>query len=141
MKAKALHSTLTKDGHIRLTLDDVDLGAPGPDEVIVRVDAAPVNPTDLYLMLSGADLAQAALTQWRVLSRASGRTRIELVPRTGRTHQLRVHCAHPQGLGAAIVGDRLYGRPAERLLLHAERLAFAHPHAGTRIELELPAPF
>jgi NADPH2:quinone reductase len=57
--ARALHSTLTTDGHIRLTLDDVDLGAPGPDEVIVRVDATPVNPTDLALMLSGADLSRA----------------------------------------------------------------------------------
>lgn len=61
MKARALHSTLTADGHIRLTLDEVDLGSPGPDEVIVRVDAAPVNPTDLYLMLSAADLAHATV--------------------------------------------------------------------------------
>ena len=59
MKARALHSTLTADGNIRLTLDDVDLGEPGPDEVIVRVDATPVNPTDIALMLSGADLSRA----------------------------------------------------------------------------------
>lgn len=59
MKARALHSTLTADANIRLTLDDVDLGEPGPDEVIVRVDATPVNPTDLALMLAGADLSRA----------------------------------------------------------------------------------
>jgi NADPH:quinone reductase-like Zn-dependent oxidoreductase len=59
MKARALHSTLTADGNIRLTLDDVDLGDVGPDEVIVRVDATPVNPTDIALMLSGADLSRA----------------------------------------------------------------------------------
>jgi len=59
VKARALHSTLTTDNHIRLSLDEVDLGTPGPDEVIVRVDATPVNPTDLALMLSGADLAKA----------------------------------------------------------------------------------
>ncbi|HTR54416.1 MAG TPA: hypothetical protein VMJ10_27175 [Kofleriaceae bacterium] len=59
MKARALHSTLTADGQIRLTLDEVDLGDPGPDDVIVRVDATPVNPTDLVLMLSGADLSGA----------------------------------------------------------------------------------
>lgn len=60
MKARELHSTLTADGHIRLTIDDVDLGdALGADEVIVRVDAAPVNPTDTYLLLSMADLSHA----------------------------------------------------------------------------------
>jgi hypothetical protein len=59
VKARALLSTLTSDSHIRISLDDVDLGDPGPDEVIVRVDATPVNPTDLALMLSGADLAKA----------------------------------------------------------------------------------
>ena len=61
MKARALHSTLTADGHIRLTLADVELGDPGPDEIIVRIDAAPVNPTDLVLMLSMADLAKATV--------------------------------------------------------------------------------
>jgi NADPH:quinone reductase-like Zn-dependent oxidoreductase len=61
MKARALHSTLTADARLRLSLDEIDLGEPGPDEVIVRVDAAPVNPTDLYLMLSMADLSRASL--------------------------------------------------------------------------------
>jgi len=59
MQARALHSTLTADATIRLTLDAVELGEPADDEVIVQIDAAPVNPTDLYLMLSMADLAGA----------------------------------------------------------------------------------
>jgi NADPH:quinone reductase-like Zn-dependent oxidoreductase len=59
VNTRALHSTLTKDAHIRLSLDEVDVGSPGPDEVIVRVDATPVNPTDIALMLSGADLTKA----------------------------------------------------------------------------------
>jgi len=61
MKARALHSTLTADARLRLTLDEIDLGEPGPDDVIVRVDAAPVNPTDLFLMLSMADLSRATI--------------------------------------------------------------------------------
>src|SRR4029453_14586819 len=65
-----------------------------------------------------------AITRWRVVARTAERTRVELEPITGRTHQLRVHAAHPRGLGAPIVGDRLYGTPGDRLLLHAERLAF-----------------
>ena len=68
MKARALHSTLTADGHIRLTLAEVDLGAPSPDEVIIRVDATPVNPTDLALMLSGADLSRATASAGTVVA-------------------------------------------------------------------------
>ena len=86
---------------------------------------------------------KAARTEWRVVAREPGRTRVALVPRTGRTHQLRVHAAHPAGIGAPIAGDRLYGRATadDRLALHAEALAFTHPHTGARIELCRPAPF
>jgi NADPH:quinone reductase len=59
MKARALHSTLTTDARLRLTLEEIDLGEPAADDVIIRVDAAPINPTDLYLMLSMADLSRA----------------------------------------------------------------------------------
>lgn len=72
MKARALHSTLTADGHIRLTLDDVELGDLGPDDVIVRVDAAPVNPTDLALMLSGADLSRATASKDAIVAPVPG---------------------------------------------------------------------
>ncbi len=60
-----------------------------------------------------------AETHYRVLDNRDGHALLELRPITGRTHQLRVHCAHPLGLNNPIVGDRLYGRPAERLMLHA----------------------
>jgi tRNA pseudouridine32 synthase / 23S rRNA pseudouridine746 synthase len=84
-------------------------------------------------------------TEWRVLVRAEGRTKVQFTPHTGRTHQLRVHAAHPDGLDAPIVGDRLYGRTAphddERLLLHAERLEFVHPVTGALVVVEQPAPF
>lgn len=90
-------------------------------------------------------LGKPAHTEWRVLAREGGRTRVAFTPHTGRSHQLRVHAAHPQGLDAPIVGDRLYGRTApdddERLLLHAERLAFVHPVTGAPVVVERPAPF
>ena len=67
---------------------------------------------------------------------------IRLFPLTGRTHQLRVHCAHPDGLGCPIVGDRLYGNiPADRMYLHATRLSFKHPITGERIEIISPVPW
>ncbi|MBK6488464.1 MAG: RluA family pseudouridine synthase [Gemmatimonadetes bacterium] len=88
---------------------------------------------------------KAADTEWTVVAREQGRTRVQFTPRTGRTHQLRVHAAHPQGLDAPILGDRLYGRTppldGERLQLHAERLAFVHPVTGAALVVELPAAF
>ena len=67
--------------------------------------------------------------------------RIRLFPHTGRTHQLRMHCAHPDGLGCPIRGDELYGHPADRLYLHAERLELTHPVTGEHMTFELPADF
>ena len=80
-----------------------------------------------------------AITEWRVLERSGDRTRVAFLPRTGRTHQLRVHAA--VALGVPIAGDRLYGRSDGRLLLHAEALAFDHPHTGARVELVSVVPF
>ena len=71
--------------------------------------------------------------------RRDGRTRVELFPRTGRTHQLRVHAAHRDGLNAPIVGDRLYGKDGERLMLHAEALTFEHPKTGERLTFTAPS--
>jgi tRNA pseudouridine32 synthase / 23S rRNA pseudouridine746 synthase len=81
------------------------------------------------------------LTDWRLLS--TNPTRVLLSPRTGRTHQLRVHCAHPDGLNAAIVGDRLYGKnsPGQRLMLHASLLRFIHPRTGVVVEWLSAPPF
>ena len=64
-----------------------------------------------------------------------------LQPVTGRTHQLRVHCAHHLGLNVPIVGDALYGATAERLMLHASYVAFRHPVSGRRVEFSSLAPF
>ncbi|WP_347402421.1 RluA family pseudouridine synthase [Corallococcus macrosporus] len=82
-----------------------------------------------------------AVTDWEVLRREAGHTRVAFHPRTGRTHQLRVHAAHPQGLGAPIVGDPLYGHAGLRLHLHAETLSFMHPATGQRVSFTRAAPF
>jgi tRNA pseudouridine32 synthase/23S rRNA pseudouridine746 synthase len=68
-----------------------------------------------------------AQTHYRVLGNKDGHALVELRPITGRTHQLRVHCAHRLGLDNPIVGDRLYGKPAERLMLHAKRIEIRPP--------------
>lgn len=70
-----------------------------------------------------------------------GNCRINLYPHTGRTHQLRVHCAHADGLNNPIKGDELYGKRAERLYLHAEELSFLHPVTHERVTFHAPCPF
>ena len=79
-----------------------------------------------------------AVTEWKVLERTASTTRVALFPRTGRSHQLRVHM---QAIGFPIVGDPIYGTPAERLMLHAQTLEFCRPVSGEPIQLECPAPF
>ena len=66
-------------------------------------------------------------TIWKVLHREKGISRLALKPVTGRTHQLRVHCAHPDGLGLPMIGDELYGVIGKRLHLHAHELIFSIP--------------
>lgn len=82
-----------------------------------------------------------AVTEYRITGVDGRRACVELFPLTGRTHQLRVHCAHPGGLGTPIVGDRLYGHPGGRLCLHAEMLSFMHPVTGKKITLERKCAF
>ena len=82
-----------------------------------------------------------SLTTWHVLERKNDVTRLQLYPKTGRTHQLRVHCAHRLGLNTPMVGDTHYGQKADRLHLHAEYLAFTHPITQKRLEFEVAADF
>lgn len=89
-----------------------------------------------------------ALTRWRLLAVEPGPnratwSRVEFEPHTGRSHQLRLHAAHPMGLHIPIVGDKLYGDPSlsPRLLLHATLLEFDDPETGARVRVESPTPF
>lgn len=82
-----------------------------------------------------------AVTRYRVLNTTDKGTRILFEPLTGRTHQLRVHAAHVEGLNAPIIGDELYGQRSDRLYLHAESLTFQHPATGESITLTRKADF
>lgn len=87
------------------------------------------------------DHGKRAVTKWEVAARENGKTRIYFYPITGRTHQLRVHAAHPLGLSNPIIGDDLYGTKANRLHLHAETLEFSHPISRERLTIQVVAPF
>jgi tRNA pseudouridine32 synthase/23S rRNA pseudouridine746 synthase len=82
-----------------------------------------------------------AKTHWQLIAHEGETTRVYFYPLTGRTHQLRIHASHRDGLDAAIVGDDLYGQAEDRLMLHAQRLGFTHPTSRKWLEFELPAPF
>jgi 23S rRNA pseudouridine1911/1915/1917 synthase len=89
------------------------------------------------------EASQPARTRWRVRERLAGAALVEVELETGRQHQIRVHLAH---VGLPILGDAVYGRPprgrplARRPMLHAFRLAFAHPVTGARVAVESPPP-
>jgi tRNA pseudouridine32 synthase / 23S rRNA pseudouridine746 synthase len=80
-------------------------------------------------------------TDWEVLERSDGKTRIQFYPITGRSHQLRVHSAHADGLNMPIVGDDIYGKKGERLYLHAEYIEFMHPISHKIISMKVGAEF
>ena len=112
----------------------------GTIDLPIRVDIED-RPRQLVCHLFG----KKAITHWEIIRREDDMIRVYFYPVTGRTHQLRIHAAHKEGLNAAIVGDPLYGVSREvkasRLMLHAERLCFSHPVTGKRIIIESVAPF
>lgn len=110
-------------------------GAGGVIDVPMRADI-----TNRPYQVVDHELGKPATTEYRVMAYEPGATRLQLTPLTGRTHQLRVHCAH---LGHPILGDVLYGDEgsAPRLMLHASWLAFTDPDTGRGVEIECAPPF
>lgn len=95
------------------------------------------------LQIIDPEQGKAAQTRWQILEHSTDRSRVELLPVTGRSHQLRVHM---QFLGHPILGDRFYATESQiaasdRLLLHAQMLSFNHPVSGERMRFESPTPF
>lgn len=82
-----------------------------------------------------------AKTKYEVVAIENGKTRIHFYPISGRTHQLRVHAAHVDGLNTPILGDDLYGTKGERLCLHAEQLTFTHPVTQEVLDVVCGVPF
>lgn len=104
------------------------------------------NPYDRPRQMVSSQYGKRAITHWEIAdalpqAQAAEHPIVHLWPQTGRTHQLRVHCAHPHGLDTPIVGDALYGLPAQRLCLHADTLCFQHPQTGEPLTYHSPAHF
>ena len=131
-------------------------GAPRQEHGIIDLPLL-CDPMNRPRQVVDFERGKRAITEYRVLSppklaerggamgglnRGSGSfSLLALWPHTGRTHQLRMHCAHPDGLGCPIMGDELYGTKADRLYLQAQAISFLHPTTGKKMHFELPAAF
>lgn len=114
----------------------------GPLEGIIRLPLM-LDYYDRPRQMVSLEEGKEAVTEFKILSvHPNGEMDVAFTPLTGRTHQLRVHAAHPAGLGRPIKGDRLYGAgDGGRLHLHASHLSFTHPVTGEQLSFDSPAPF
>lgn len=131
--ADAFRKRLTVKEYLAIAVGDLD------DDV--RLDA-PIgrHPVRRQTMTVGGSGAKNAMTTFRVLARAPGHVLVKATPRSGRTHQIRVHLAH---LGVPVLGDEVYGRPSEtigRQALHAARLTLPHPRDHQAITFVAQVP-
>lgn len=133
---KEFASHRTKKTYVAVVEGSMTVGAEGVVDL-------PLSPDYVHRPMQMVDYVngKAAVTRYEVLSSANGRTRLLLHPEHGRTHQLRVHCAHKDGLGCPIVGDDLYGSHDSRLLLHAMELRLTNAINECEYHLRIEAPF
>ena len=114
------------------------------DEGVIELPLLP-NPFDRPRQMVSLNHGKPAITRYKIRERrADGTIFVDFYPCTGRTHQLRVHAAHPEGLNAPILGDRLYGNGTEesdRLMLHAAEIRFVHPITKEEMHFCTPSPF
>lgn len=142
---------LTKDAHKELQkqfinrtvekryvalLDGTAIEDEGVIDLPMRVDL-----DDRPRQLVCYEYGKPAQTKWQVLERKNGKTKVYYYPKTGRTHQLRIHSAHPLGMNMPIIGDDLYGQKARRLHLHAEYLSLEHPITHEPMVFQVDADF
>ncbi|MBP5364901.1 MAG: RNA pseudouridine synthase [Bacteroidales bacterium] len=115
-------------------------GRPTHDEGTIDIPIR-LNPDDRPRQIVDYENGKSAQTHYKVLSTDGKTSRIEFCPLTGRTHQIRLHAAHEDGLNCYILGDNLYGKQGERLLLHAESILFAHPITKKTVKIEAKCKF
>lgn len=142
-KTKEVHKALQtqfKNRSVRKQYIAILDGIPTSESGVINLPLSP-DILDRPRQMVSDEYGKTAITHYRIVERQADQTRIALYPHTGRTHQLRVHMAHPHGLHAPILGDELYGRKADRLYLHAELVEFCHPITLVKISIRKEAPF
>lgn len=142
-KTKEVHAALQKMFETRQVKKRYTALLEGNLETEEGTICLPLGPdlTDRPRQQVDFEHGKPALTYYRVRQRRDGYTLVDLYPMTGRTHQLRVHAAHQEGLHHPIVGDPLYGKKAARLYLHAASLELVHPVSGKTLHVCREAAF
>ena len=140
LQAQFIERTVKKKYVALLPLSILDKQLPASGRIELSLSS---DPNDRPRQRVDTANGKHAITEYRIIGKTTyGKkdteaVKIELYPLTGRTHQLRIHCAHPDGLGTPIIGDSLYGQRSERLWLHAEYLEFTHPITQERMSFTL----
>ncbi len=136
-KTKTAHRNISVQFEKRLVqkrylawLEGVLFHSHGTITLSFRLDTSN-RPYQIYDPLYG----KSGTTHWKKLQEKNGHTLVEFTPVTGRTHQLRLHASHPEGLGTPIKGDSLYGngKEGDTMYLHASYLEFNHPITRKRL--------
>lgn len=137
-KAQARFQQAFERGEVEKTYLALLDGVPTGEEGVIDLPLGKVSTRETGWRIVADPKGKAARTGWRVLRVEDGRALVEFRPATGRTHQIRVHAA--TGLGAAVVGDPVYGRADPLgMMLHARRLVM--PRGGkTAVEADAPVP-
>ena len=135
--ARAKFQQAFESGSVEKTYLALLAGTPEGEEGEIDLPLVKKSSAEAGWRVVGDPKGQRAVTRWRKLATKDGRTLVEFRPLTGRTHQIRVHAR--EGLGAGIVGDRVYGVPGGPMLLHASRLVV--PRGGKpAIDVTAPLP-
>lgn len=134
IQSQFIHKTVQK--RYTALLNGIVKDAKGTINLPLRVDLED-RPRQLVCFEHG----KPAETNWEVIARKDGKTKVHFYPISGRTHQLRVHASHTLGLNIPIVGDDLYGKKSNRLHLHADTLAFSHPITKEKMVFHKKADF
>ena len=141
LQAQFIGRTVKKKYVALLPLSILDKQLPAEGRIDLPLSP---NPDDRPRQRVDRTNGKPATTEYRFIGKTvygkdgQEAVKIALYPLTGRTHQLRIHCAHSDGLGTPIIGDNLYGQRAERLWLHAAHLEFTHPITQRRMSFDTP---
>lgn len=102
-----------------------------------------LDPENRPYQVYDPERGKMGISFWKKLATSGNTTTVEFSPLTGRTHQLRLHAAHPMGLDAPIIGDSLYGsgQDGDQMMLHATQLEFLHPTTKEIMRFTSPPPF
>ncbi len=139
------HRSLVRQFQYRLVLKRyIGIVEGALQETSGRIELAfRLDPDNRPRQVYDPEKGKKGITVWRTIAAEPAGTRVEFTPLTGRTHQLRLHAAHPLGLGSPIVGDYLYGsgKDGDRLLLHSCFISFAHPENNKPCSFTTEASF